>query len=145
MAFASNIFVRVYSPSPTLPDANAKLSNYSQGAICIVLVLSTSQFCIIWRLFYYRSLLKVFPAKKISFETTERLILANDSLLNEAIKSGDLSKTAEIANSVLQAISQDTAFDARRKMEVKICFHLPEVCTDVTCRPARASDHQNLA
>jgi len=62
----------------------------------------------------------VIPATNISTRTTNRLILANDSLLNEAINNGDLSKATEIATTALQAISQDTAFNESEKTKVMI-------------------------
>ena len=64
------------------------------------------------------------PAKNISSEKITRLILANDSRLNEAINLGDVNKAVGLANTVLQAILQDSTIDKSRKTEVN-AFRLP--------------------
>lgn len=59
------------------------------------------------------------PAKTISSKNMTRLVFADDSILNEAIKVGNLNKAAGIATIVLQAISQDSTFNPSNKTEVK--------------------------
>ena len=44
--------------------------------------------------------------------------MASDSLFNGAIKHGDLSKAALIANSFLKSVSQDTTMDILDKAKV---------------------------
>ena len=87
-------------------------------------------------LFITLSLLKVKPFTNISSEKTSRLILANDSLLAEAIKIGDLSKATEIANTALQAISQDLTLDQRQKTKVcnfELHLYMYRVCSQRPC------------
>ena len=62
------------------------------------------------------------PPNNINSETTASLIFSEDSLLNKAIKIGDLSKAVQIANNVLQAISKDPGLDKREKTKVKTNF-----------------------
>ena len=62
------------------------------------------------------------PPNNINSETTASLIFAEDSLLNMAIKIGDLSKAVQTANNVLQAISKDPVLDKREKTKVKTNF-----------------------
>jgi len=52
-----------------------------------------------------------------------RRITGNDSEFNNAIKDGDLSKVEQIANPVLQALSEDTTMDSTKKPTVLINFH----------------------
>ena len=56
----------------------------------------------------------------LSSETIERLVLANDSLVNEAINMDNLNKAAEIANTALRAVAQDSALDLKEKTKVEI-------------------------
>ena len=62
---------------------------------------------------------KVLPAVNISSETVATLILANDSLLKEAVRGNDLSKAVEIANAAVQAFSNDAFMDRNKKTKVK--------------------------
>ena len=60
------------------------------------------------------------PAKNINSESAKRLLFAEDSLLNTAIKVDDRNKAMQIANNVLQAISQDPSLDLGEKTKVII-------------------------
>jgi len=60
------------------------------------------------------------PAKNINSESAKRLLFAEDSLLNTAIKIDDRSKAMQIANNVLQAISQDPSLDRGERTKVII-------------------------
>jgi len=52
-----------------------------------------------------------------------RLVTANDSEFNDAIKDGDLSKAEQMANAVLQALLEDTTMDSTNKSKVINNFH----------------------
>ncbi|KAL9976392.1 hypothetical protein ACROYT_G013690 [Oculina patagonica] len=69
------------------------------------------------------------PAVNLSVQVKPSLLLrpgkitkflrANDSLFNKLIKDGDLSKAAQIANTILQAVSRDTAMDSEQKSRIQ--------------------------
>ena len=59
-------------------------------------------------------------ATNTSSSVISRLLVGNESSLNEAIVMGDLGKAAEIANTALQAISQDPTVNENEKTKVKI-------------------------
>ena len=51
-------------------------------------------------------------------ENISSFLTANDSLLNDVIQDGDLSRAAQIANSVLQTVSQDSTVSLQNKAKV---------------------------
>ncbi|KAL9976396.1 hypothetical protein ACROYT_G013694 [Oculina patagonica] len=69
------------------------------------------------------------PAVNLSVQVKPSLLLrpgkitkflrANDSLFNKLIKDGDLSKAAQIENTILQAVSRDTAMDSEQKSRIQ--------------------------
>ena len=61
---------------------------------------------------------QVEPGKKITSETASKLILGNDSLLNEAFNSGDLNKAVQIATTVIQEILKDSSINGSLRTEV---------------------------
>ena len=51
-------------------------------------------------------------------ENFSNILMTNDSLFNNVVKHGDLSKAALIANSILQSVKQDTTMDILEKAKV---------------------------
>ena len=46
------------------------------------------------------------------------VLTANDSFFNQVIEDGDLNKAAQIANTILEAISQDSSLSTEEKTKV---------------------------
>ncbi|KAL9967107.1 hypothetical protein ACROYT_G025275 [Oculina patagonica] len=62
---------------------------------------------------------QVKPSQLLRPENVTKFLSANNSLFRYAIKDGDLSKAAQIANAVLQAVLHDTAMDSDQKSKVQ--------------------------
>ena len=58
------------------------------------------------------------PSELLRPENSSSFLTANDSLLNDVIQDGDLSRAAQIANSVLQTVSQDSTVSLQNKAKV---------------------------
>lgn len=58
------------------------------------------------------------PSELLGPENISSFLTANDSLLNDVIQDGDLSRAAQIANSVLQTVSQDSTVSLQNKAKV---------------------------
>ena len=61
---------------------------------------------------------QVEPGKKISSDTASKLILGNNSLLNEAFSTLDLNKAVQIATTVIQEILEDSSINGSLRTEV---------------------------
>ena len=46
------------------------------------------------------------------------VLTSNDSFFNQVIEDGDLNKAAQIANTILEAISQDSSLSTEEKTKV---------------------------
>ncbi|XP_022787369.1 polycystic kidney disease protein 1-like 2 [Stylophora pistillata] len=62
---------------------------------------------------------QVKPSGRSRPENISGLLMAYESLLNDVIRAGDLSKAAQIANSVLQTVSQDTTISFQNKAKIQ--------------------------
>lgn len=58
------------------------------------------------------------PSELLRPENISSFLTASDSLLNDVIQDGDLSRAAQIANSVLQTVSQDSTVSLQNKAKV---------------------------
>ena len=58
------------------------------------------------------------PSELLRPENISSFLTTNDSLLNDVIQDGDLSRAAQIANSVLQTVSQDSTVSLQNKAKV---------------------------
>lgn len=58
------------------------------------------------------------PSELLRPENISSFLTANDSLLNDVIQDGDLSRAAQIANSVLQTVSQNSTVSLQNKAKV---------------------------
>ena len=63
------------------------------------------------------------PRRNITSETASELILGNNSLLVEAISSGDLNKAVQIATTVMQEILKDSSINGSLRTEVGAYFN----------------------
>ena len=63
-------------------------------------------------------LLQVKPSQLLNPENITSFLTDNDSLFNQVLKDGDLNKAAQIANTLLQAISQDSTLSSAEKIKV---------------------------
>ena len=61
---------------------------------------------------------QVEPSKLLTAENISDFLKANDSLFNNVIKDGDFDKAAQIANAVLQAITEDKMMDLTEQSKV---------------------------
>ena len=61
---------------------------------------------------------QVEPSKLLTSGNISNFLKANDSLFNNVIKNGNFDKAAQIANAVLQAISEDKMIDLTEKSKV---------------------------
>ncbi|XP_078376213.1 polycystin family receptor for egg jelly-like [Oculina patagonica] len=62
---------------------------------------------------------QVEPSPFLGPENITNFLKANNSMFNDAIKNGDLSKAAQIANAVLQAVLQDGTMDSKEKAKIQ--------------------------
>lgn len=58
------------------------------------------------------------PSELLRPENISSFLTASDSLLNDVIQDRDLSRAAQIANSVLQTVSQDSTVSLQNKAKV---------------------------
>ena len=58
------------------------------------------------------------PSELLRPENISSFLTASDSLLNDVIQDGDLSRAAQIANYVLQTVSQDSTVSLQNKAKV---------------------------
>ena len=63
-------------------------------------------------------LLQVKPSQHLSPANFTSVLTANDSLFNQVIEDGDLNKAAQISNTILEAIGQDSSLSAEKKTKV---------------------------
>ena len=62
--------------------------------------------------------LQVEPSQQLSPANFTSVLTSNDSFFNQVIEDKDLNKAAQIANTVLEAISQDSSLSTEEKTKV---------------------------
>ena len=62
--------------------------------------------------------LQVEPSQHLSPANFASVLTSNDSFFNQVIEDKDLNKAAQIANTVLEAISQDSSLSTEEKTKV---------------------------
>ena len=62
--------------------------------------------------------LQVEPSQHLSPANFTSVLTSNDSLFNQVIEDGDLNKAVQIANTILEAISQDSSLSTEEKTKV---------------------------
>ena len=61
---------------------------------------------------------QVEPSQHLSPANFTTVLTANDSFFNQVIEDGDLNKAVQIANTILEAISQDSSLSTEEKTKV---------------------------
>ena len=61
---------------------------------------------------------QVEPSQHLSPANFTSVLTANDSFLNQVIEDGDLNKAAQISNTILEAILQDSSLSTEEKTKV---------------------------
>ena len=61
---------------------------------------------------------QVEPSQHLSPANFTSVLTANDSFFNQVIEDGDLNKAAQISNTILEAISQDSSLSTEEKTKV---------------------------
>ena len=72
--------------------------------------------------------LQVEPSQHLSPANFTSVLTSNDSLFNQVIEDGDLNKAVQIANTILEAISQDSSLSTEGK--TKVVFQKNSVYND---------------
>ena len=72
--------------------------------------------------------LQVEPSQHLSPANFTSVLTSNDSLFNQVIEDGDLNKAVQIANTILEAISQDSSLSTEEK--TKVVFQKNSVYND---------------
>ena len=62
--------------------------------------------------------LQVEPSQHLSPANFTSVLTSNDSLFNQVIEDGDLNKAVQIANTILEAIFQDSSLSTEEKTKV---------------------------
>ena len=62
--------------------------------------------------------MQIKPSQKERPDAITNFLMANESLFDEFIRSGNLRKAALIANSVLQSVSQETSTELQERYKV---------------------------
>ncbi|XP_068742451.1 polycystin-1-like protein 2 [Montipora capricornis] len=62
---------------------------------------------------------RVFPSRNLSTENLTNFFTDRDSYFNKVIKNGDLGKAAQIANTLLQAVSKDSTLPFAKKTKIR--------------------------
>ena len=62
--------------------------------------------------------LQVEPSQHLSPANFTSVLTSNNSLFNQVIEDGDLNKAVQIANTILEAISQDSSLSTEEKTKV---------------------------
>ena len=85
-------------------------------------------------------LLQVKPSQHLSPANFTSVLTANDSLFNQVIEDGDLNKAAQISNTILEAIGQDSShFSSVPRKKTKVIVFKNNVYKD----PLKTEKYQN--
>ena len=87
--------------------------------------------------------LQVELSQHLSSANFTSVLTSNDSFFNQVIKDGDLNKAVQIANTILEAISQDSSLSTEEK--TKVVFQKNTVYNDPHKTEKSRTDVQKLS